>query len=348
MAMWVNYESTVAPRGNFKRPTILMSKNWMTACWSWDHCFNAMAHSYTDPDTAWDQLNVHFDLQDKHGCLPDGVKTPVMGWNFCKPPIHGWTLSKMMQNRDLLTKKRLKKFYGKLTRWTEWWLKNRDYDGDGLCEYHHGNDSGWDNSTVFDGGFPVAGADLAAFLILQMDMLSVMAAMQKKKKQVKKWRKRAGRMLELMIEKLWDGDQFRAKKAFTCEAFPNGDSLINYLPIILGKRLPKEIRGRVADGLDRFVTEFGPATENPASPLYLESGYWRGPIWGPEVVIICDGLARGGYRKQARDIAKRYCNMCRKHGIFAENYDPLSGEPLCDKAYTWGSSAFLILAHELI
>ena len=114
---------------------------------------------------------------------------------------------------------------------------------------------------------------------------------------------------------------------------------------------PEVLLDKVAEGLEpggRLVTKYGPATENPESPLYLECGYWRGPIWGPEVVIICDGLARGGYKKQAKEIAKRYCNMCWKTNIFAENYDPLSGEPLCDRAYTWGSSAFLVLAHELL
>jgi hypothetical protein len=32
----------------------------------------------------------------------------------------------------------------------------------------------------------------------------------------------------------------------------------------------------------------------------------------------------------------------------SENYDALTGAPLRDKAYTWGASAFLILAHELL
>jgi glycogen debranching enzyme len=79
----------------------------------------------------------------------------------------------------------------------------------------------------------------------------------------------------------------------------------------------------------------------------VPDGYWRGPIWGPEVVIIVDGLARAGCREQAKEIARRYCEMCLAGG-FAENYDATTGEPLRDKAYTWGSSAFLVLAHEFL
>ncbi|MFW6304101.1 MAG: MGH1-like glycoside hydrolase domain-containing protein, partial [Candidatus Sumerlaeota bacterium] len=90
------------------------------------------------------------------------------------------------------------------------------------------------------------------------------------------------------------------------------------------------------------------ATENPQSPLYVESGYWRGPIWGPEVVLITDGLWNAGFTELARESASRYCNMCLQSERFAENYDPLTGAPLCDKAYTWGASAYLILAHEYL
>ena len=43
MAMYVNWSAVVAASGLNRRPTMLMSKNWMTQCWSWDHCFNAMA-----------------------------------------------------------------------------------------------------------------------------------------------------------------------------------------------------------------------------------------------------------------------------------------------------------------
>lgn len=351
LAMYVNYESTIGAGGHLKCDTMLMSKNWMNCCWSWDHCFNAIALAYKNPDLAWDQLNVHFDLQDDAGCLPDGVNALNKGWNFCKPPIHGWTLSRMVKNKKLLTPKRLKTFYPKLKKWTEWWLKKRDHDRDGLPEYHHGNDSGWDNASVFDSGFPVAAPDLAAFLILQMDLLASLAKQLGKASDSKMWKNKANSMLETMLEKLWDGKQFQSKRAFSGKINPKSDSLINFIPIVLGKRLPKKIRDAVAKELKtggRFVTRFGPATENPGSPCYVESGYWRGPIWPPAVLLIVDGLVRGGYQKQAKDMARKYCEMCRKSMTFAENYDPLTGEPLCDKAYTWGSSVFLTLAHEFM
>lgn len=46
---------------------------------------------------------------------------------------------------------------------------------DGIFEYHHGNDSGQDNSTIFKGVMVVDTPDLTAFIINAMDMLAKVA-----------------------------------------------------------------------------------------------------------------------------------------------------------------------------
>jgi hypothetical protein len=347
-AMYVNYSAIVGPAGLLRRPTMLMSRNWMTHCWSWDHAFNAMPCARHDPRAAWDQFMTPFDFQDERGALPDAVSPTDVWWNFCKPPIHGWALSRMMRRRGLLTGERAREIYPRLVRWTEWWMRERDHDGDGLPEYHHGNDSGWDNATVFDGGYPVAGPDLAAFLVLQMDALALLARRLRLLRDAARWRRDADALLRRLVARLWDGRRFRARKAFGGDPFPEGDSLINAMPIVLGTRLPFAIRTRLADALapdGRFVTRFGPATESPSSPLYRAGAYWRGPVWAPTTLIAVDGLARAGYPAQAREIARRFCETCRTAGTFAENFDARTGAPLCDPSYTWTSSVFLDLVY---
>ena len=350
LAMYVNWSAVVHPEGAVRRPTMLMSKNWMNQCWSWDHCFNAIALSYRNADLAWDQLMTLFDHQDAHGALPDAISSPGATWNFCKPPIHGWTLAKMMKTRGLLTERRLKEVYRPLCRWTDWWMTDRDGDGDGIPEYHHGNDSGWDNGTIYDGGFPASSPDLPAHLVVQMETLAGLAKRLGRERDAERWNARARALAARMVERLWNGEQFVTRRAFSGEVFPKGDSLLNHVAIVAGKRLPKAVREKVAEALapdGRFVTRYGPATESPQSPLYVPDGYWRGPIWGSSTVLVVDGLARAGFRPQAREVARRYCDMCLKSG-FAENYNADTGEPLRDKAYTWGSSAYLILAHEFL
>jgi hypothetical protein len=89
LAAYVNWESVVAPSGNLKRPAMLMSKNWMGSVWSWDHAFNAMATSLTNPTLAWDQFLLPFDVQNEQGALPDKWDADAIAWEFSKPQSTG-------------------------------------------------------------------------------------------------------------------------------------------------------------------------------------------------------------------------------------------------------------------
>ena len=139
-----------------------------------------------------------------------------------------------------------------------------------------------------------------------------------------------------------------AVKSGSHEIIPN-ESLLPYICVILGEKLPASVRRRITETLKsgRFLTEHGLATESPASPEYRNDGYWRGPIWAPSTMLAADGLARCGEIAFAREIAKRFADMVTESG-FAENFDALTGDGLRDKAYTWTASVFLILAHEYL
>jgi hypothetical protein len=149
LAAYLNWASVVAPEGHFKRPAMLMSKNWMTNVWSWDHCFNAMALIYKNPEAAWGQFFVVLDNQNADGALPDAENDRSFVWSFSKPPIHGWVAVWMLLHSKDASRPVIERLYGPLANWTDWYFKFRDYDGDGLPQYNHGNDSGWDNASVF-------------------------------------------------------------------------------------------------------------------------------------------------------------------------------------------------------
>ena len=55
--------------------------------------------------------------------------------------------------------------YDKLYKQINYWLEYHDCNNDGIPEYHHGNDSGYDNSTVFINNFVVDSPDLTAYLL---------------------------------------------------------------------------------------------------------------------------------------------------------------------------------------
>jgi len=340
--------------GYYQRPAMLMSKNWMHFIWSWDHCFNAMAASYHLPEVAWDNLMVIFDGQKENGQLPNryGYVPETTDYRFRKPPIHGWALGKIMKNIELTTAQ-LTKIYIGLTRWTNYWFNEWDIDNNGLPEYSHGYDSGWDNATTFDiDGQKLKtanreSADLSAFLKLQMDMLHDLALKLGKTDEAKQWQQRSDKQLELMINNLWNGNKFVTRVVETGYVNEKSQSLMQFLPLLLGEKLPVDIRDTMIRNLKNggFITRWGLATESVNSPLYGIDDYWRGSIWAPSTMIVVEGLNNCGETELAKDIAHKFCELCATNG-FAENFDAKTGRGQRDLSYTWTASVFLILGHE--
>jgi glycogen debranching enzyme len=344
LAAYILWSAIVSLRGHFRREAMLMSKNWMTNVWSWDHCFNAIALVASQPDLAWDQWAVMFDLQNPFGALPDCANDADMVWNFCKPPVHGWALREMRARGFHLTAQKKKQACAWLEKWTDWWMTYRDEDADGLPQYNHGNDSGWDNASCFALGMPIEGPDLAAFLVIQMDVIADLCDETGQAKNAKIWRRRADELLDCINSQLWTGSAYLAPRSGD-HAVSDGDSLVNFMPIVLGSRLSKDQRAVLVRGLNRFVTAHGLATENPKSKYYTADGYWRGPVWAPSTFLIVEGLKACGEQDLARKIAKRFCATCSQSGM-AENFDALTGEGLRDRAYTWTSGIFMLMASE--
>ena len=347
-AAYVNWSSLVEPRGLLKRPTMFMSKDLMRHVWSWDHCFNALALAYGNPRLAWDQFMVFFDLQDETGALLDYVNDHHGQIDFVKPPIHGWTLQKML-DIGMVTLEMKQEIYAPLAKWTNFWFNFRDDDGDGLPQYNHGNDSGWDNGTPFNVGYPVEGCDLAAYLIIQMDVLSRLANDLGRTRDSEAWKARADELLERLVGNLWCGDRFVSTRSGDGAITEDSRSLMLFLPMVLGRRLPDHIREEL---LERFresglVTQYGPASEHVESPHYKEDGYWQGAIWPSATLLITEGVNNCGDRQLAVEIARKYADLCEKSG-FRENHDAVTGRGLRDYGYTWTASCFLVLAHEYL
>ncbi|HEV7711471.1 MAG TPA: trehalase family glycosidase [Asanoa sp.] len=341
LAAYVLWSATVDPAGFVTRPAVLMSKHWMNKVWSWDHCFNAIALADGQPDLAWHQFQLPFDHQDEAGALPDSVTHSEVLYNYVKPPIHGWALRHLRGRLESpLPRAEVVETYRRLARWTEFWLASRRVPGHDLAHYQHGNDSGWDNATTFDGDRVIETADLAAFLVLQLRCLADLAV--EIGESPHEWTRTADRIFAAMLEELWNGERFEARSALTGRRRPS-TSLLDLMPVVLGPDLPAEVQNALTRGIETHLTAHGLATEPVGSAHYAADGYWRGPIWAPSTVLIEDGLRRAGKAALADQISHRFRALCEKSG-FAENFDAETGVGLRDRAYTWTASAYLILA----
>ncbi|KJC64056.1 amylo-alpha-1,6-glucosidase [Agreia bicolorata] len=343
-ACYVLWSATVSPSGFLERESIFMSKHWMDKVWSWDHCFNALALAPGLPQEALDQFQIVFDFQDASGALPDSVTHSEVLYNFVKPPIHGWAFRKLRSTLEApLERQTLTDVYDSLVRWTRFWLDRRRVTGHVLPHYQHGNDSGWDNSTTFDHDRVIEAPDLAAFLLVQLEVLAELAAELDRHSEAASWNSEADAVRSALLD-LWNGDAFVAKAPLSGRESKTS-SLLNKLPIVAASHLPAGTIETLSARISEHVTEFGPATQLTDSEEYEADGYWRGPIWAPSTAIIEDGLRRAGQAELADLISERFRRLCERSG-FAENFDALTGEGLRDRAYTWTASCYLTFARE--
>ena len=341
LAAYVLWSATVLPAGFIGRPAILMSKHWMDKVWSWDHCFNALALAGGLPSLAWDQFQLVFDHQDAVGALPDSIAHSEVLYNFVKPPIHGWALQKLRQHQHVEHVELLRTYRG-LARWTNYWLVMRRAPGHTLCHYHHGNDSGWDNATTFDAERLVETSDLAAFLVLQTQQLAELATELDLVADARHWADISEKMCAAMLDQLWVDGRFVAQGAESGDTH-SSSSLLDLMAIVLGPKLPDDVRAALATSIESHLTVHGLATELLSSPEYRSDGYWRGPIWAPSTILVEDGLRQSGFIELADEISGRFRALCERSG-FAENFDAETGTGLRDRAYTWTASSYLILA----
>ena len=339
-AAYVLWSATVAPRGFLRRESILMSKHWMDKVWSWDHCFNALALAAGLPAESLEQFLVVFDQQDEFGGLPDSVTHSEILDNFVKPPIHGWAFAQLRDRLPApLERGQLDEVYERLSRWTRFWMEHRRVPGAVLPHYQHGNDSGWDNSTMFDRNRVVQGPDLAAFLVIQVGVVADLA--RELGQPAEEWERHAADLQAGLLE-LWQDGAFVARHPVSGEV-SSTTSLLNLMPIVAAGALPSHIVESLPDAFSSHLTEWGLATERLDSEHYEDDGYWRGPIWAPSTVLIEFGLRAAGRTDLADEVSARFRRLCERSG-FAENFDAKSGAGLRDRAYTWTASAYLLLS----
>ncbi|WP_026581457.1 amylo-alpha-1,6-glucosidase [Bacillus sp. J33] len=345
-AAYITWSSVVHPHGILKDYAMYMSKLWMYNIWSWDNCFNALNLGEQYPELAYAQLKIFMDTQDESGVYPDFVNDKFVSYNCIKPPIFAITYEKLMEKNDYFKKEnRLRIVYESTKKVMKYFDSFRTYEGR-LPHYKHGNDSGWDNASLFHKGMPVEAPDLASFLIRSYDILSKFSGNLGEEQEAKGFKEKADLLFKFLMERLYDEDGFYGRVGKEGEKIDIRTSLILRLPIIIGYRLDKNIVDKLVSDLEEnFETEYGLATECVNSKFYKENGYWLGPIWAPVTYLFIDSLRNNGYCEAGNRLSEKFLNLTLVGGM-AENFDPITGKGLVDTSFTWTSSVFLLLLNQ--
>ncbi len=86
---------------------------------------------------------------------------------------------------------------------------------------------------------------------------------------------------------------------------------------------------------DHFHTTYLLPTVSKNEPSFSPDGFWRGPVWMSVNWFIFQGIQKYGFKKEAQKILDCSMQLLEKSG-FREQYNPLTGEGLGAKNFTWG------------
>ena len=346
-AAWILWSSIIAPSGRLLKPTIFMTGRAIAS--SWQLAQNAVALR-KNPRLAADLMMTYFYEQSPQGQLPDFIDESMILGQGIKPPIQGWALLEMLKTCDLkreLPQEDLEMLCDGFRKWADWFMKYRDDDGDGIPQYEHGDETGIDDSSVFMKTNVAEAPDLCAYLALLYEAAGKLAEMVGRSQQAEECEKKSKELIDRMIRAFWNGERFVARAHESREVIATG-SLLYYLPLVLGKRLPQNILDKLASDLMKegeFLSPYGLASENMTGEQFRASGFGRGYILPPYHILILCGLFEAGKTREAREIARRYCFALRDTD-FNMIIDPLRGGP-AGFGCTWSACAYLILAERL-
>jgi hypothetical protein len=343
IARYVLWGNFVRRDGALGYDALYMNKGSMTNIWSWDNCFSAVALARTHPQSALEQLLLILDHQDESGALPDYVNDLFASYSCVKPPVYGWTIQKLREGNAFFRDKELSALmYDKIARLTYFWLEHRMVRDWGLCAYWHGNDSGWDNASVFHRGTPLCAPDLAAYLIRQMDALAELAGELGRAGEGAQWKARAAEMWSALMGRLHTPAGFVSRLVRTGEADSGALCLINLLPLLVHYRMSSAALNALVQQLEGFEGNYGLATERRDSPYYRKGGYWLGPVWAPVTLLFVDALGSAGYTGAAARLAAKFRRLPAV-GLMAENFDADSGEGFDENAFAWTAGVYTAL-----
>jgi len=364
-----------AARGDIRHDGLFPSYTYRDfhAFWAWDSWKHAAALALFAPGLAESQIRAMFDWQDSAGMVPDVVAADRRQNNLrnTKPPLAGWAVwSVYRRTRDRAF---LAAILPKVDRYHDWWYAHRDHDHDGLCEWGSTDgtkvaaawESGMDNAVRFDSAGMLQNGpdawsldheavDLNAYLYAEKLYLADLHAALGDSAGANRRRAEA----ELLRRRI-RGVMFDSARGYFYDVTVAGHRPIRvagpegWLPLWAGVADTAEA-GRVLAVLEdtaRFDTYLPFPTVERSDPGFSpERGYWRGPVWLDQAYFAVAGLARYGFRSEARAFAERLVH--RPAGLDApgaairETYDPLTGAGQNSANYGWSAAHLLLLLHD--
>lgn len=99
-----------------------------------------------------------------------------------------------------------------------------------------------------------------------------------------------------------------------------------------------------------FNTYMPMPTSSRDNKKFAPTKYWRGPVWLDQAFFGVEGLQNYGFDKDAKTLTNKLYDHAEGllgDGPIRENYNPLNGQGLNSENFSWSSSVFYMLHHDV-
>ncbi|MBR2521353.1 MAG: hypothetical protein IKE62_04125 [Oscillospiraceae bacterium] len=318
LAAWVAWTHIAYPEkhNNYRYTMIRSQQECMPFAMAWHQYYHACTFR-KDKELVWEFIQSLFAHIREDGMLPDSVNDDSCQFNGCKPPIQGFSFIWLMDHTDIFEgeNERIAPLADKLEQNLGWWMRTHDLDHNGIPEYQHSDESGLDDSSAFKAP-PIESPDLVAYMAMGYEALSRFRKMLGDEAAAEKHMASSKALLDYLVNKMWDGEKFTVRAVRTGELIDTWSIMI-YLPAILGKRLPENIREKLCADImneDMYLAPTGIRTESASSFDY--AGLWTlGAVIPPIQFIVCTGLDACGHPEFAAEATRRYVKFLTDDGF---------------------------------
>lgn len=334
--------------------------------WGWGHggqvfheSLTMLAYADMDKAGAMNSQRVYRERQQKDGYInyrtgPYLDETiPYEGQLTTSAPWYAW------QNWEIykLTgdKTFLREMYESSVLFYNYYVKNRDSDGDGLCEWgghavlecvRDGLVAVWDKV-----GWPsnFEALDLNCMLVQEEKALSAMALELGLSSEANTWKQKGSERAKKINDTMWDeetGFYYHVDKKNHSFTFKENNDLkreeiIGFLPLWAGvadQRQAQKLMQKLTDP-KKFWRTYGVPSLAADDPYYNPKGYWNGPVWVEWNYLILRGLLGYGYTAEAKELVQRVSATMiahlKKDHTFWELYSPDEQWAGHNKTYIW-------------
>ncbi|MDD5502812.1 MAG: trehalase family glycosidase, partial [Candidatus Thermoplasmatota archaeon] len=295
--------------------------------WLWDVCFAGWPFSLNDPGTAKRQAEFLLDVKEQdNGFIPhydsSDITQPALvarlAWDaFASSGDIEWLKARIVK---------LEKYY-------DWMVANR-IQSDGLFQAGRWDESGMDNSPIYDGFMPMKSVHMTAcFYDYEKHMALIEKALGNDEKS-KKWNDAAESTRSAMISKMWNEEQgwFFPLNAMDAQiTTKTSDAFAALWFEVADDNQAKKMIAQIDSPL--FVTEFGLATVATDDLRYNPDDYWRGPNWMVADAFLAEGLLRYDYRDTAIKILNIDAKNQLKYGDTQEIINTQTGDTAFNYEY---------------